>query len=345
MPSSCYPEAIAQVASYSRLVLVTQDTSSMPLFKRKSRLEKQSKNDIDWNEWRNVRDEENDPNRVTATEPTNSPRPRRPSAPQGRPRSILRNSSFGQGISQEGQRRASVVNASGSPREPTRDRFQSLPASNSLSSMMPQPQRGVDRHGLALSLSLSQLNTRRAPQASNEESDRLDRACGQGAWAPARPRPLRRKSSRASSLSRSLSRSASRSHDAHRRKSELDAAAPRFPFPPIQRAIRDLDRTLRDRTKNFRLKDYLEPEEIVNGRIWEEEEETLVDCVRDRLDDEDGEDGIWRLGRKRRTMQKQAERETTRKDGSKLLGVVYAALRLTCLVLRHIRRASTGPSD
>ncbi|KAJ3555267.1 hypothetical protein NM688_g2675 [Phlebia brevispora] len=87
-------------------------------------------------------------------------------------------------------------------------------------------------------------------------------------------------------------------------------------MPPIQKAIRDLTRILRSRTKRFRLKDYLEPEEIVSGRIWEEEEETLLDCVRDRVDDEDGEDGVWRLEKKNRQMQRKALRERTQREGN-----------------------------
>lgn len=89
-------------------------------------------------------------------------------------------------------------------------------------------------------------------------------------------------------------------------------------MPQIQGAIRELSLILRDRTKRFQLKDYLEPEEIVSGRIWEEEEETLVDCVRDRVDDEDGQDGVWRLERKNRQMKLRALREKTQKHGSTL---------------------------
>lgn len=102
----------------------------------------------------------------------------------------------------------------------------------------------------------------------------------------------------------------------HNGQTRQNGLVPRFPTPPVQQAIRDLSRIMRDRTKHFRLKDYLEPEELASGRIWEEEEETLVDCVRDRVDDEDGEDGVWRVEKKQRQMRRQADREMTRRQQS-----------------------------
>ena len=116
---------------------------------------------------------------------------------------------------------------------------------------------------------------------------------------------------------RSLSRS--RSRDPQNPPPRRDGGVPRFPAPSVQEAIKKLSHVLRDRTKNFRLKDYLEPEELISGRIWEEEEEALVDCVRDRLDDGDGEDGIWRVERKERQLRKQAQRELAKREGREWL--------------------------
>ena len=273
------PVSLTLVSCWSR-----RTTANMPLFRRKRQQDKRAKDDIDWNERRKVEDQTNSIARATSEH--SSPMSRRPISPP-RLESILQNPIPGQTAHPKNPQLVTIaqVQVSKFPLQPNSACVKAFPASKSLTFTLPEPRSSPHERG-------------------------------RGPWESARPRSLRRNSSRTSNLSRSLSRCASRSHELHRSKSELDAIAPRFPFPPIQQAIQDLHRTLRDRTKNFRLKDYLEPEEIANGRIWEEEEETLLDCVRDRSDDELEEDRIWRLDRKRRTTEKKAKREAIRDDGS-----------------------------
>ncbi|KAF7789295.1 hypothetical protein EIP86_000239 [Pleurotus ostreatoroseus] len=275
----------------------------MPLFKKKTDAHKSSNDYSDWDDWRNEV-----PQRGTRRgDPSGSERRQSMSSPRG----ILRNSV---GNIHEEPRRHSVANATASPQTAQgRDRFRSLPVSNSLSSM-PPPRNDPSPHSFTNSSSLSRLDAKsRAPEAgyANETSSHrrpslaLDRrVSGLSSEMSSHSRSQFRPRQR--TLSRSLSRDGVPRH----------APETRFPMPPIQRAIRDLSRILRDRTKRFRLKDHLEPEEIVSGRIWEEEEETLVDCVRDRIDDEDGQDGVWRLDRKSRQMKQQALRDKTHKAGN-----------------------------
>ena len=159
--------------------------------------------------------------------------------------------------------------------------------------------------------------TRDSRSSSEEHLEELQLRSGILGRIPLTALGTKRRSSRGSggpkASSRSLSRS--RSRDPQNPPPPRDGGVPRFPAPSVQEAIKKLSHVLRDRTKNFRLKDYLEPEELISGQIWEEEEDALVDCVRDRLDDGDGEDGIWRVERKARQLRKQAQQDLAKREG------------------------------
>lgn len=307
----------------------------MPLFKKKNTATKRQLVTDDWNEWHTHLGAERKENEG-------------PARPARRPRSILRNSSYSQQqeSSEDSRCRSAMVGSSSLGDVQGGERLQSLPASNSMSAIQATPRKSGENGGFATSTSLSQLNSRGPAKCTYDtESDRLDRACGQGPWSTKPSLAMRRRSSRASRDSR-RSRSLSRSGEVQRRPTLHNGSSLRFPHPPIQCAIRDLSHVLRDRTKNFRLKDYLEPEEIESGRIWEEEEETLVDCVRDRLDDQDGEDGVWRAERKKRQMRRIAHREMAKRDGSRCITTIHSphVLRIFSFDYRCLWCPSAGSS-
>lgn len=92
-----------------------------------------------------------------------------------------------------------------------------------------------------------------------------------------------------------------------------------FPYLSPQQAVRALKRILTEETKTFKIHDYIEVEDLISGKLWEDEEELLVDCVRDRVDDDSGHDGVWRRERRERMLVEAVQRKIRQRDQSKLL--------------------------
>lgn len=169
------------------------------------------------------------------------------------------------------------------------DKFKSITVSISLSGL-PPPRSRQTSHQLKYSRSLSHLSGKSERQTAPKE------LC----------------SSSCSSLTlgdgfRSLSRGPPYDDDPERE----------FPMPSIQQAILDLATVLQNNTTQFQLEDHLDPEEIIKGQLWEEDEETLLDCVRDRMDDEHGMDAIWRSKRRIRQLKKGTQRERKKSTSGK----------------------------
>lgn len=165
------------------------------------------------------------------------------------------------------------------------------------------------------------------PRVSDTEADRLARACGDGPFSPTSPNPLLETSAytgttppvqRTRSQSMSDKRCRRRFSDAHtqdRRRSVRRVEA--FPHPPTGHTLRALKRILNEDTKGYKIHDYIEVEDLLSGKLWDDEDELPVDCVRDRVDDDSGHDGVWRRERRARRMRERLQRELHRKEGSK----------------------------
>ena len=80
--------------------------------------------------------------------------------------------------------------------------------------------------------------------------------------------------------------------------------------------MRALRRILEEETKSFKIHDYIEVEDLMSGRLWDEEDELPVDCVRDKADDDSGHDGVWRRERKARRHADGMQRAIHQRDGS-----------------------------
>lgn len=122
---------------------------------------------------------------------------------------------------------------------------------------------------------------------------------------------------------------------------------PPFPFPSEAAALHTLARVLRTETKKFRITDFIDIEEgefaaLVEAKerekghdatpyvhrmqmqdprmrrksMWdgEEEAETVMDCVRDKMDDEGGGASRWKSERMERSEKRRREREMRFKD-------------------------------
>lgn len=122
---------------------------------------------------------------------------------------------------------------------------------------------------------------------------------------------------------------------------------PPFPFPSEAAALHTLARVLRTETKKFRITDFIDIEEgefaaLVEAKerekghdatpyvhrmqmqdprmrrksMWdgEEETETVMDCVRDKMDDEGGGASRWKSERMERSEKRRREREMRFKD-------------------------------
>ena len=50
--------------------------------------------------------------------------------------------------------------------------------------------------------------------------------------------------------------------------------------------------------KTFKVHDYIEVEELLSGRLWDDEDELPVNRVRDKADDNSEHDGVWRRERR-----------------------------------------------
>lgn len=80
-----------------------------------------------------------------------------------------------------------------------------------------------------------------------------------------------------------------------------------------------MKRILTEETKTFKIHDYVEVEELMSGKLWEDEDELPVDCVRDKADDDSGHDGVWRRERRERRLMERVNRDIRRRDGSEYL--------------------------
>lgn len=122
---------------------------------------------------------------------------------------------------------------------------------------------------------------------------------------------------------------------------------PPFPFPTESTALHTLERVLRTETKKFRITDFIDIEEgmfaalveaqekdrvagalpnkdtsymqkfrIVRKSMWdgEEEDETVMDCVRDKMEDEGAGASRWKSERMERSEKRKREREMRLKD-------------------------------
>jgi hypothetical protein len=181
--------------------------------------------------------------------------------------------------------------------------------------------------------SVPQLNARcralATPRITDAEADKLARACGDGPFSPTSPTlfletsafattrtPVRR--TRAQSVSDSRSEPRSSAVRPPSRRSSCQRAQI-FPHPPSGHILRSLKRVLHEETKGFKIHDYIEVEDLMSGRLWEDEDELLVDCVRDRADDDSGHDGVWRRERRARRLSESVQRAIHLRDGSTLL--------------------------
>ena len=90
-----------------------------------------------------------------------------------------------------------------------------------------------------------------------------------------------------------------------------------FPHPSKPQAIKALKRILAEETKAYKIHDYIEVEELLSGQLWDDEVELLVDCVRDKADEDSGHDGVWRRERRERRFMERVNREIRQRDGSK----------------------------
>ncbi|GJE99787.1 hypothetical protein PsYK624_160580 [Phanerochaete sordida] len=282
-----------------------------------------------WDEWKNWQHQQG---------PDSASSSRYPDGARPSPRGILRNSDRLSPGYRESRptTRASVGNAS-SPRDqsPTRagrDRFLSLPAARSRGSIgnkQPPPPR--DRSPLHSSVkastSLSQLDSRAraaaAPRCSDAEADRLARACGDGPFSPIAPSPYLDSSAFTNSSPRARSQSVSDARKRHGSPSSVALDARRsvqlaepFPHPQKPQAVKTLKRVLTEETKTFKMHDYIEVEDLMTGRLWDDEDELPVDCVRDKTDDDSGHDGVWRRERRERRLMERVSRDIRRRDGS-----------------------------
>lgn len=96
----------------------------------------------------------------------------------------------------------------------------------------------------------------------------------------------------------------------------MGRVAHEFPHPPPSHVVRALKRVLSEETKTFKIHDYIEVEDLVNGRLWEVEQELTVDCVRDRVDDDSGHDGVWRRERRKRVLEEAVLRKIAQRERS-----------------------------
>lgn len=247
------------------------------------------------------------------------------------PRSILRSS---RGSSPDPAEvkpapRASVPNlSSDSSANDGRSRFLSLPESRSLGSFddrQPRQGRSPKRDLLETSSPLPQIDARSCaaivPRCSDAEADRVARACGDGPFSPIAPSPFLETSAFANTSSRYRSQSMSRPQERQGSPSS-PAARPSvhqvqpFPHPSRPQAIKSLKRILTEETKTYKVHDYIEVEELLSGRLWDDEDELPVDCVRDKADDDSGHDGVWRRERRERRFMGRVNRDIRQRDGS-----------------------------
>lgn len=200
-----------------------------------------------------------------------------------------------------------------------RSRFNSMPTSAKEKNVSGSTARFPVHH----SPSLSQLSDRARdlapPRTSDAEADRLARACGDGPFSPTSPSPFFETSAFVGTAG-ARSRSQSASTPRGRRSSAAQIRpAPRlqpFPHPTKPHAVRALTRILNEDTKTFKLHDYIEVEDLMSGRLWEDEDELPVDCVRDKAEDDSGHDGVWRRERRERRLMSGVNRAIRQRDGS-----------------------------
>ena len=79
-----------------------------------------------------------------------------------------------------------------------------------------------------------------------------------------------------------------------------------------------MKRVLSEETKTFKVHDYIEVEDLVSGKLWEDEDELLVDCVRNKADEDDGHDGVWRRERRERKLMEAVQRRIRQRDQSEM---------------------------
>lgn len=222
------------------------------------------------------------------------------------PRGILRNSFVGESRSTSPSR--VVETDSPFPHDAGRQPPQSLPASKPRdlppSTRQPRPSPSIAKlHGI--------------PRTSDADADRLARACGDGPFSTTSPSPYLSTEAFTGAATRQRSQSVSVAH-IQRRRLSIRAAIRDFPHPSPQQAVRALKRLLEEETKTFKIHDYIEVEDLLSGRLWEDEDELTVDCVRDRADEDDGHDGVWRRERRERRMKEAMRRKMRLRDQSEL---------------------------
>ena len=162
-------------------------------------------------------------------------------------------------------------------------------------------------------------------RVTDAEADRLARACGDGPFSPTCPTPFLETSAftnappveRARSQSLSSPQTRRQSADPHSRSRSVPVKRiQHFPRPPAGHTLRALKRILNEETKTFKIHDYIEVEDLISGKLWDDEDELPVDCVRDKADDDSGHDGVWRRERRTRLRIEGAQRAIHQRDGS-----------------------------
>lgn len=289
----------------------------MPVFARKSSLRKSSGTEEPT--WEDYQRRMSAPSANTGTSPTRTPQ-----------RNILRND---EEHSARPTMRASVPNLRNTrgniPQRDGRDRFLSAPNTAASPSFDVNAKQLRGFHDVRTSPSLSQLNARArthlqaAPRVSDAEADRIARACGDGPFSPSVPTtplletdPYVAYSPQYRNRSQTINVASLRCTPPQAARAPQSLSVQPFPHPTKEQAVGALKYLLRKETSDWNIHDYLEIEDYMSGRMYEDEETLIVDFIRDKGQEDAGEDGIWRLQRKERRLMDNVNREIRKRDGS-----------------------------